>query len=584
MKRYTADFETATWLENETYVWAWAVCEIGNEENIIIDNNIESFIEYCKKAQNSIFYFQNLKFDGEFLISWLLKNGYTHVEKRQDADNMTFTTLISDLGEFYNIVVYFKKGNKKVCKATFIDSLKIIPFSVDETAKSFNLPISKLELDYFKPREIGHIITEEEKAYIKNDVLIMAKALKVVLDEGLTKMTRASNALSDYKKLIGDSRFKHCFPHLEKELDEELRKSYKGGFTYLNPIYKEKTVKNVVNLDVNSLYPYCMYSKPLPIDTPIYFEGEYKDDKIYNLYIQKIICSFEIKKNKIPTIQIKKSMSFMPNEYLESSKNELVELVLTSVDLELFFEHYNVYNLSFVEGWKFKSVNGLFTEYIDKWITRKNRATIEGNKGQRTLAKLMLNSLYGKFATTLEVQGKIPYLAEDEIVHYRLSEKEDKQGLYVPVASFITAYARELTITTAQKIKDYSIEKYNKDMYIYSDTDSIKTTLPIEDLKKFCKIDDVELGAWKNEGIAEKGKWIRQKCYLEKINGEIEITCAGMPKSCYSYVEWNNFKVGFTCPGKKTFKHVVGGVKLIDTTFTLKDLTLKKNINKKEDF
>ena len=31
MNKYTADFETATWLENETYVWAWAVCEIGNQ-------------------------------------------------------------------------------------------------------------------------------------------------------------------------------------------------------------------------------------------------------------------------------------------------------------------------------------------------------------------------------------------------------------------------------------------------------------------------------------------------------------------------------------------------------------------------
>lgn len=27
-KKYTADFETATWLEDETYVWAWAVSEI----------------------------------------------------------------------------------------------------------------------------------------------------------------------------------------------------------------------------------------------------------------------------------------------------------------------------------------------------------------------------------------------------------------------------------------------------------------------------------------------------------------------------------------------------------------------------
>lgn len=90
----------------------------------------------------------------------------------------------------------------------------------------------------------------------------------------------------------------------------------------------------------------------------------------------------------------------------------------------------------------------------------------------------------------------------------------------------------------------------------------------------------LNFGAWKNEGIAERGKWIRQKCYLEKVNGEIQITCAGMPKTCYSQVKWNKFKVGFTCSGKLTFKHVVGGVKLVPTDFTIKDLTLKKNIKK----
>ena len=117
-------------------------------------------------------------------------------------------------------------------------------------------------------------------------------------------------------------------------------------------------------------------------------------------------------------------------------------------------------------------------------------------------------------------------------------------------------------------------------MYIYSDTDSIKTILPIEEITKFCDIDDVKLGYWKNEGIASKGKWIRQKCYLEEIDGKMEITCAGMPKRCYSQVEWKKFKVGFTCSGKLTFKHVKGGVKLVDTDFTIKDLKLQKSIKK----
>ena len=47
MSKYTADFETCTWLENETYVWAWAVCNIETEE-INLGNNIKSFIEYCE--------------------------------------------------------------------------------------------------------------------------------------------------------------------------------------------------------------------------------------------------------------------------------------------------------------------------------------------------------------------------------------------------------------------------------------------------------------------------------------------------------------------------------------------------------
>lgn len=60
MKKFTADFETATWENDRTWVWAWAVCEIENEDNIQIDNNIDSFMEFCKKEKNAVFYFHNL--------------------------------------------------------------------------------------------------------------------------------------------------------------------------------------------------------------------------------------------------------------------------------------------------------------------------------------------------------------------------------------------------------------------------------------------------------------------------------------------------------------------------------------------
>ena len=243
MKKFTADFETATWLENETYVWAWATCEIGNNENIEIGNNIETFIEFCKKEKNPIFYFHNLKFDGEFIIWWAIQNGFKHVEKKEEIENNTFTTLISDMGQFYQITLYFEKKNKSYKKVTFIDSLKIIPFSVDVIAKSFNLPISKLKIDYNLPREKRHVLTTEEREYIKNDVLIVAEALEVLFKDNLEKMTIGSNALTDFKKILSKSKFEHLFPSLDYEIDKDLRKSYKGGFTYLNPIYKEKDVR-----------------------------------------------------------------------------------------------------------------------------------------------------------------------------------------------------------------------------------------------------------------------------------------------------------------------------------------------------
>ena len=190
MKKFSADFETAVWLSEETFVWAWACCEIGNEDNIIIENNISSFINFLENNYGSTFYFHNLKFDGEFIISELLKTGYTFVKDKKEAKDKTFTTLISNFGVFYQITIYFKKSGKHTKKVTIIDSLKIIPFSVSQIAKAFGLEESKLEIDYMKVRSRNHSLTKEEKDYIKNDVIIVAKALNIIFSEGLNKMTQ----------------------------------------------------------------------------------------------------------------------------------------------------------------------------------------------------------------------------------------------------------------------------------------------------------------------------------------------------------------------------------------------------------
>ena len=78
----------------------------------------------------------------------------------------------------------------------------------------------------------------------------------------------------------------------------------------------------------------------------------------------------------------------MPNEYVTSSKGLIINLVLSNVDLKLFFENYNVYDLKFLNGWKFKGMKGLFTQYIDKWIRVKIEATKNGNRRSQKLKQI----------------------------------------------------------------------------------------------------------------------------------------------------------------------------------------------------
>lgn len=588
MQQFCCDFETTTYLENDkTRVWAFACIEIGNGDNYITGNSIDDFLKWCAGKNNYRCYFHNEKFDGEFIMYRLFELGYEHVKDSKELHSKSFTTLISDKGQFYSLEICFEKKGHKVNKVEILDSLKILNFSVENIAKSFGLPISKLKIDYNAYRPIGHQLTQEEKDYIRNDVEIVAMALHIMFEQGHTKMTIGSDALTNYKFLIGEEKFKKNFPI--PTYDDEIRNCYKGGFTYLNPVYAGVKVGYGHVFDVNSLYPSVMRYCKMPYGTPIQFKGEYEKDDLYDLYIIEFICNFELKKDKIPMLQIKKNSAFIETEYATSSKGEDICLTLTSVDYELFKEQYNVTNIEFIGGFKFKSTYGLFDEYIDKWTAEKIKASKEGNKGQRQIAKLFLNSLYGKFALNPIVRSKYPVWIDNNI-SYVYGEKETRKPIYLPVGAFITAYARHKTITTSQAIKDYSLKNYGKDMYIYSDTDSIHTILPLEDCKKFMDIDDTELGKWACESEFDEAKFLRAKSYMEH-NRELsnfkpktekyewKITVAGMSDKCYPEVikkGIDNFNLQSEYGGKLQLKRVKGGYILNPTTFKFKQKKDKK--------
>lgn len=561
VKLYTADFETTTQLE-DCRVWAFAICDLDDVDHVIYGNSIEAFFETCKCLPNCRIYFHNLAFDVSFMLDYMLRNGYSWENDRFPRYDYGFTTVISDMNQIYSVRVNFGGGHV----VTFWDSLKIIPLSIAAEAKAFGLDMGKGTLDYQKEREVGHQLTDEEKDYIRRDVQIDAQALNFVLDSGLNRMTIGSCALHDYTDMMGGSRgFRHHFPKLTADEDAFMRKAYRGGFTYVNPKYAGIELGEGVSYDVNSLYPSVMASangEVLPYGKPKWFYGTPPKDDKYPLWIAKVRLSFQIRDSHIPCIQLKGNLSFMPTEYITDSKGEVV-ITITSVDWELIQRQYDVEVYEWYGGYKFRQSSELFKSYVNKWVEQKNQATIEGNSGKRQIAKLMLNSLYGKFATQLTVRSRKPVIDSDiNSLRYVDIPEYQRDPVYLPVGCFITSWARFKTITSAQECGD---------RFIYSDTDSLKVigTEPLN-----IDIDDVRLGAWKDEGHYRRFKALRAKTYIADYGTEdepdIEVHVAGLPAKCHSQVTFENFELGATYQGKLYQKRVEGGIVLVEDSFTIK--------------
>ncbi len=315
-------------------------------------------------------------------------------------------------------------------------------------------------------------------------------------------------------------------------------------------------------MDVNSLYPSVMAGvegEMLPFGDPKIYEGKYVPDRLYPLYIQHATVDFTLKEGRLPCIQLKNNLSFCPTEYVTDSKG-VQELVLTSVDWQLLFDHYDVNYLDWHQGYAFKASKELFREYIDMCNEGKVQADLEGNSGMRYIWKLRMNSLYGKTATNPVKQSRKPVLdRESGIVKYVLLPPEHTDGEYLPAGAFITAWARNKTIRSAQKVID---------RFIYADTDSLH--LIGTEIPDCLDIDPRRLGAWKHESTFTRAKFIRPKTYVEMMGEEKVVHVAGMPEACHEHVTMENFEPGAEYPGKLYSKTVPGGIMLYEDSFRIK--------------
>ena len=643
-RTYVGDFETTVYEgQKTTEVWASAIVELYTEDVKIFHSIDDTFEYFASMKDNIILYYHNLKFDGSFWLSYLLidrnfkqavnKTGErtNDVEWKNDKEmyNNSFKYSISDKGQFYSITI---KVNNKFIQIR--DSLKLLPFSVKRIGKSFETKHKKLDMNYEGFRYSGCNITTEEKEYIKNDVLVVKEALEIMFNEGHNKLTIGSCCLEEFKKLIGKDDFRHYFPNLtEKPLDKEtygsinaeeyIRKSYRGGWCYVVKGKENKIYSKGVTADVNSLYPSVMSSESgnrYPVGNPYFWKGNFIDEnalKENRYFFIRIKTRFYLKKNKLPFIQVKGNLLYNGREMLETSdiydfenntylkyiedldgntKPTTVIITMTMTDYYLFREHYEVEDFEILDGCWFFTEIGIFDSYIEKY--KKIKMNSKGAK--RELAKLFLNNLYGKMATSTDSSFKFAYVKDDKSIGFLPVLEDNKEPVYIPIGSAITSYARHFTITHAQQ-NYYGV---NERGFIYADTDSIHCDLEPNELKNI-KVDDNNFCCWKLEACWDKAIFVRAKTYIEHVTHENlqpitpynNIKCAGMPQKCKDllnlsiegYTEeeianfkeieikfvkqkrtYKDFKTGLVVPSKLRPKRIQGGIILLDTTYEMR--------------
>lgn len=652
---FSCDFETTVYEgQQSTEVWASACVELFTEDVKILHSIDETFDYFKSLKSNIIAYYHNLKFDGSFWLSYLITEKHfaqaynsigdkvTDIEWKHEKDMLpnTFKYSISEQGQWYSIIIRVGKYFIEIR-----DSLKLLPFSVKRIGESFGTKHKKLEMEYKGFRYAGCEITEEEKKYIANDVLVVKEALEIMFSEGHKKLTIGSCCLDEYKRICKKSlknalSYDEMFPDLYAiDIDKDIykyptagdyiRRSYKGGWCYLVKGKENRIFHNGTTADVNSLYPSMMSSESgnyYPVSIPHFWSGNYIPDeaKIGNrYYFVRIKTRFYIKENMLPFIQIKNSLLYKGTEALESSdvydkttgkyythytdengnlQDTRRELVLTMTDYQLMQEHYNLVDFEILDGCWFYAEKGIFDEYIEKY----KKIKLESKGAKRELAKLFLNNLYGKMASSTDSSFKLAYEKEDGSIGFLLVPEANKTPGYIACGSAITSYARNFTIRAAQK--NYH-GKHDRG-FIYADTDSIHCDLKPDEIVGI-KVHDKNFCCWKLESCWDTAIFARQKTYIEHITHEdcepIEepfnnVKCAGMPERCKKLLDismrgkqekeneyteqereflfnqdgtpiirsYSDFKIGLKVPGKLLPKRIKGGIVLQDTTYEMR--------------
>lgn len=301
---------------------------------------------------------------------------------------------------------------------------------------------------------------------------------KFFKETGVFSETYASHALRLWRKeFLRETIWKP-----RPDVLDLARASYVGGrveiFKFISP--------HVFCYDVNSMYPYVMQS---PIPTDFIGESHQLTDKYYGF------CDAEVYVPEVytPVLPVRLEKLYFPSGVFRGTftTEELIAAEIRGCSIQKIHKIY------------YFRCSEIFKEYVLKLYALKQSS----GEPTRTIAKGLLNSLYGKFGQNptkkvyctedIAPDGAYPIVYPDGTPSgFAYYERTGRNAYLLPhISSSITSKAR---LHLLQKLDDRSY---------YCDTDSVFTDVPMSVSRK--------LGEWSEVGQGEVS-FIQPKLYKFK--------------------------------------------------------------------
>lgn len=452
-------------------------------------------------------------------------------------------------------------------------------------------PVKKLvgDLDYSKLRHSKTPLTEQELAYCINDVKVVMSYIqeKIEQDGDITKIPLTNTGyvrnycrkecffegipeedeegrkrvLMNYRSIMKSLQIE------SKEEYEQMQRAFMGGFTHASALYSGKTMYDVGSADLTSSYPYAMVAQYYPM-TKGEFIGKVEDDKLFNYYLNKYCCLFDVEftnlkpseeyENPLSYSRCKITGNYIVNNGRVVSADKMIT-TLTELDFDTVQKFYTwdsikVFNMRIYQRGYLP--RALIIAVLDLYEKKTSLKGIEGKEIEYLVSKNMINAAFGMMVTAV-VRDEYNYAdewfkeladADSQLADYN---KNFNRFLYYGWGVWVTAHARHNLFSAIYEFKND---------YVYADTDSIKginfddhtqyftdyNNKVFSDLLKMCnhyKIpfskckpktkNGVEklIGVWDMEDGYEMFKTVGAKRYIYvERNGKLNLTVSGLNK------------------------------------------------------